>query len=96
MTITYANGIRVEGIVLARTEQWIRVAIRGCRDSAEFVAGPSGSWISESGDAVRLGDPLPQAEAPDSLDDFLCPQDLIARLVGGPEVVVGYPCVAVM
>ena len=85
MTITYANGLKVEGIVLARTEDGMRIALRGCRDSVEFVPGPGGTWISESGEVVHIGNPVHGASA-DSLDDFLCPQDLVARLVGTLEV----------
>ena len=96
MTITYPNGMKIEGIVLARTEEWIRVALRGCRDSVEFLAGPDGSWYAESGEPVRFGEPAPQTTTSECLDEFLCPQELISRLVAGPDVIVGYPCAAVM
>ena len=94
MTIAYPNGTTIEGIVLARTENWMRVAVRGCRDSVEYTAGPEGSWISETGETVRIGNrSITSAEA---LDEFICPQDLVERLVGGPEVVTGYPYVALV
>lgn len=81
MTITYANGMKVEGIVLARTEEWMRVALRGCRDSVEFVPGPADTWHSETGEIVRIG-AHPARPATDNLDDFICPQELVERLVG--------------
>jgi len=96
MTITYPNGMKIEGIVLARTDEWIRVALRGCRDSVEFVAGPEGGWLSEAGEVVRFGEPAPQPRVVDSLDEFLCPQEVVSSLVSGLNVVVGYPSAAVM
>lgn len=82
MTITYANGTTVEGIALVRTDGLMRVALKGCRDSVEFVAASDGTWISESGERVRLGDHTPKPVKTHSLDEFLCPQDVMARLLG--------------
>lgn len=90
MTFTYPNGTKIEGIILARTDAWMRVAVRGCRDSVEFVAGPDGTWVSESGETVRIGS-RPGSTAGGALDEFICPQDLAERLVSGPDVVTGYP-----
>jgi hypothetical protein len=81
MTITYANGTIVEGIALVCTDGFMRVALRGCRDSVEFVAGPDGSWISESGEPVRIGDQVPQLVKTNALDEFICPQDVMERLL---------------
>lgn len=95
MTFTYPNGIKVEGIILARTDAYIRVAVRGCRDSVEFVAGPGGTWVSESGETVRIGN-RPVSAITKALDEFICPQDLAERLVSGPEVITGYPYTAAL
>ena len=82
MTITYANGTMVEGIALVCTDDCMRVALRGCRDSVEFVAGPDGSWLSESGEAVQIGDEAPRPLKADALDDFICPQEVLDRVLG--------------
>lgn len=95
MTFTYSSGTTVEGIVLARTDGWMRVAVRGCRDSVEFVAGPDGAWLSESGETVRLGN-RPVSAMAGALDEFICPQDLADRLVTGPDIVTGYPFTAAL
>lgn len=95
MTFTYSNGTKVEGIILARSETWMRVAVRGCRDSVEFVAGPDGTWVSESGETVQIGS-RPVAAVAADLDEFICPRDLAERLASGPEVVTGYPYTALL
>ncbi|GEM_PF-2602105 len=85
MTITYANGTMVEGIALVCTDGFMRVALRGCRDSAEFVAGPDGTWLSESGEPVRIGDAAPRPLKTDALEDFICPPEVLDRILGGIE-----------
>lgn len=90
MTFTYSNGTKVEGIILARTDAWMRVAVRGCRDSVGFMAGPDGTWVAESGETVLLGS-QPVSEVTGGLDEFICPQHLAERLVSSPDVVTGYP-----
>ena len=82
MTITYANGTRVQGIALVRTDGLMRVALRGCRDSVEFIAGANGTWLSESGEPVRIGEHSARQIKAHTLDEFICPQDVLSRLVG--------------
>jgi len=81
MTITYANGTMVEGIALVRTDGLMRVALRGCRDSVEFVAGPDGIWLSESGEPVGIGDQALQLVRTNTLDEFICPPDVMERVI---------------
>jgi hypothetical protein len=81
MTITYANGTMVEGIALVCTDGFMRVALRGCRDSVEFVAGSDGTWLSESGEPVRIGDQAPQPVRTNALDEFICSPDVMERLM---------------
>ena len=38
MTITYANGKTLSGIILSRRFGYIRVAVQGCEDVVEFTA----------------------------------------------------------
>ena len=71
----------VEGIALVCTDGLMRVALRGSRDSAEFVAGPEGTWLSESGEPVQIGDQAPQLVKTNTLDEFICPQDVMERLM---------------
>ena len=85
MTITYANGTTVEGIELVRTDGLMRVAVRGCRDSVEFISRTDGTWLSESGEPVLIGDRVPQWVRPASLDEFICPQDVMDRLLGAVQ-----------
>jgi len=96
MTITYANGMQVEGVVLARTEDTMRVAVRGYRDSVEFVAGPQNTWQSDTGEVVRIGAHPRVAVTTESLDEFICPQELAQHLVGGPEMAPEYAAAAIM
>jgi hypothetical protein len=86
MTITYANGTTLEGIVLMRAEGFIRVALRGCRDSVEFVPGPNGTWISEYGEPVQMGDEPVHTGATQAIEEFICSQDEISRLVGSLQM----------
>ena len=82
MTITYANGTRVEAIALVCSEGFIRVALRGCRDAVEFVAASDGTWLSESGELVRIGNQAPQPTKTEALDEYICPPDVIRSLLG--------------
>ena len=72
----------VEAIVLMRTDELMRVALRGYRDAVEFVAGEDGTWLSESGEPVRIGSRLPQIVKMEAIDDFICSQDVMDQLLG--------------
>ena len=96
MTITYANGMQVEGIVLARTEEWMRVAVRGYRDSVKFVAGPQDTWQSETGEVVHIGAHTREQATAETLDEFICPQELVQHLVGSLEMAPEYAATVVM
>jgi len=63
----------------------MRVALRGCRDSVEFIAGPDGTWLSESGEPVHIGDRVPRLVKPAGLDEFICPADVLSRLLGAMQ-----------
>lgn len=82
MTITYANGTMVEGIALVCTDGFMRVALRGCRDSVEFVAGAEGTWLDESGEPVLIGHDTPRPVKADALEDFICSQEVLDRVLG--------------
>ena len=82
MTITYANGTMVEGIALVCTDGFMRVALRGCRDAVEFVAGTDGTWLSESSEPVQIGQDVPRSVKADALDEFICSQEVLDRVLG--------------
>lgn len=69
--------------MLAHTDGLMRVAVRGCRDAVEFIEGPDGLWLSDSGEPVLLGSPLVQRPIPESLDEFICPPDTLTRVLAG-------------
>jgi len=82
MTITYANGTTLEAILVTRHEHTIRVAVRGGDDLLEFK-DIKGIWVSEDCEPVRIefewqrcGRRAEVAEA-----DFICSQELAARLI---------------
>lgn len=82
MTITYANGTMVEGIALVCTDGLMRVALRGCRDAVELVARQDGTWIDESGEPVQIGSEAPRAVRTDALEEFICSQEVLDRVLG--------------
>jgi hypothetical protein len=96
MTITYANGMQVEGIVLARAEEWMRVAVRGYRDSVEFVAGPHDTWQSDTGEVVRIGAHPRVPATAEAIEEFICPQELAQHLVGTLDLAPEYAAAAIM
>ena len=82
MTITFANGTMVEGITLVRTDGLMRVALRGSHDAVEFVSSSNGTWLSESGEPVLIGEHPSRKSKAHSLDELLCPHDVMAQLLG--------------
>jgi hypothetical protein len=53
MIITHINGKTTEGILVSRSENNIRVVLKGSDDVAEF-ASVSGTWVSEDCEAVQV------------------------------------------
>ena len=83
MTLTYADGSTTEALVLAQTENRMRVAIPGADDAIELT-NVRGTWISEDCEPVRVqfaweGRKRPQAPAE---ADCVCAPDLAAHLIG--------------
>ena len=82
MTLEYANGKTIEGVVLCRTESAMRVALRGHNDVVELMQ-VDGQWISEDRQPVRIQNPC-RARAPLSQsaeDDLVCPEEVVSELV---------------
>jgi len=81
MTIRYPDGRTIEAVTLRRTDNFMRVAAKGCEDTAEFTR-VHGTWISEDCEPVIMeygqpgNDPTTLSEA-----DCICPRELAARLI---------------
>lgn len=83
VTIRHANNDFVEGVVLARSEYKMRVAVQGAPDAAVFVF-VDGSWISEDCEPVDIAfewrrQPRPRKSV--TVADCICPKELAARLI---------------
>ena len=85
MTITWQNGTWVKGALLSESEGTLRVAVHGADDALEFVRAANGAWVSEDCEPVEIEFDLEvapaQLPAVDSLDDYICPPELAARLI---------------
>jgi hypothetical protein len=82
MTIRYAGGRTSEAVILSRTDDTMRVAIKGSDDVAEFIS-VDGAWMSENREPVEIefawqrhGRRKVIAEA-----DCICSGELASRLV---------------
>ena len=53
MTLTFTNGTRTQAGLLSRSENKMRVAMRGCEDPIELTE-ISGVWISEDCEPVQV------------------------------------------
>jgi hypothetical protein len=82
MTIKYANGTKIEAVIVTRRENTIRVALRGGDDVVEFT-DLNGTWVSEDCEPVQIEFAWQRRECQIeySEDDFICPQELAARLI---------------
>jgi len=82
MKITYANGQTIEGILLARNDENIRVALKGCEDVAEFTS-LKGAWISEKCEAIKVRYEWQRRTRKQAVSesDCICSKELTARLV---------------
>jgi hypothetical protein len=91
MTIKYADGRAVEGIILSRTDDTMRVAISEGDDAVMFT-WVGGTWISENCEPVEIQFEWQRRapQKPVSEADCICSKELVGRLVqrlfGGNEV----------
>jgi hypothetical protein len=81
MTIRYPDGTAIEGVILLRTANMMRVAVKGCDDAAEFI-NVHGTWISEDCEPVTM-EYGPRRNAPTTLSeaDCICSRALAAVLI---------------
>jgi hypothetical protein len=82
MTIRYNNGFSYEAILLARTEETMRVAITGSDDVVELKQ-IHGAWISEDCEPVQVEFAWTrQAAAPETTEESCtCSHELAAELI---------------
>lgn len=82
MTIRYSNGFQVEGVLLTRTEDSMRVAVQGSDDILQLSL-ILGQWITEDCELVQVN--FAWAKQDDrtvvTLDDCICSKDLAAKLL---------------
>ena len=82
MILTYADGSTTEAVLLARSENKIRVAIPGSDDPVEFT-DVHGTWVSEDCEPVRVEFAWQGKTHEEVLTeaDCVCSQELAARLI---------------
>jgi hypothetical protein len=82
MILIYADGKRTEAILLARSENRLRVAIPGCDDPVEFT-DVHGTWVSEDCEPVRVEFAWQGKTREQVLSeaDCICSHELAARLI---------------
>ncbi len=82
MTIQYANGRKVRGVVLLRGDNEVRVAVEGVEDAVVFTRH-AGTWVSDDCEPVRLEfawqRSLGSVEVSEA--DCICSKDLASRLL---------------
>ena len=82
MIIKYQDGREVEGFLLTRSENWMRVALDGYEDVEEFIES-QGNWMSENLEQVEITFEWERHKAPvvGSEADFICSKELAAHLI---------------
>jgi hypothetical protein len=82
MILTYANGSKTEAMLLARSENKIRVAIPGNNDPMELT-DVHGTWVSEDCEPVRVEFAWQRKTREEILSeaDCICSHELAARLI---------------
>ena len=82
MTIRYADGRTMEGFILSRDEQVIRVAVKNQED-AMVLTCVNGTWISEDCEPVDVEFEWQRYRRKETISEFdcICPKELAARLI---------------
>ena len=82
MILIYADGRRTEAVLLARSENQLRVAIPGCDDPVE-LNDIHGTWVSDDCEPVRVEfawEGTTREEVPPEAD-CICSPELAAHLI---------------
>ena len=94
MTIRYADGITIEGIILSRNDKAIRVAVKDGGDPVVLTC-LNGTWTSEACEPVEVEFDWQRYNGKETVaeSDCICPKELAARLIrvllSGDEDVCG-------
>jgi len=82
MIITYRNGTSVEGFILSRGDNWLRVAVKDS-DDVVVLACVNGTWISDNSAPVEVVFEWQQGSWKEatSESDCVCSKELAARLI---------------
>jgi hypothetical protein len=81
MKIRYQDGTTFEGVTLFRSQQTMRVVVKGGDDVME-LNNIRGTWVSDDCEPVMLETGLPNKFAADYSDEsFICSQALAEHLV---------------
>jgi hypothetical protein len=83
MTIRYGDGRSLEGFILSRAENTMRVAVKGAGDSMVLTC-VNGTWVSEDCCPVQVEFEWQRhhrEKTPVSEGDCICPKELAARLI---------------
>jgi hypothetical protein len=82
MMLTYANGTRKEAVLLARSDNKMRVVVRGGEEPTELTQ-VNDAWVSEDCEPVRVEfawQGKSRQEVP-SEAECICPHHLASRLI---------------
>ena len=82
MIIHYTNGKSIEGLLLARAENKLRVAVPGENDVLQFTC-ISGTWVSDDCEPARIEFAWERKKTQPAVTeaDCICPPELAARLI---------------
>jgi hypothetical protein len=83
MTIRYTDGRTVDGFLLARQENSMRVALEGGHDVVEYI-DVQGNWVSENLEPVKITFEWERRSRTGERYDeaaFVCPQELANLLL---------------
>jgi hypothetical protein len=81
MIIRYSNGYQIEGVLVSRTDDSMRVAIQGSDDILHLNL-IHGTWISEDCEPVQVDFAWKKEDGPMvTLDDCICSKELAAKLL---------------
>jgi len=81
MTITYANGKKIQAALVVRDENWMRLVLAGQDDVSEFTRVHD-AWVSEDCEPVQIEfGPARQVYREYSDDDFVCTHELATKLI---------------
>jgi hypothetical protein len=82
MTIKYADGRTVQGVMLSRSDNIVRAALKGGGDAVKFT-GLNGTWIAEDCEPVQIEFAWQRHSRSEVVSeaDCICSKELASRLI---------------